>query len=137
MHNCRPSAQGWMEKADSRQELRNIKEASGFIMALNNTDRITIHNENTRRQTHNLRNLSLDQMADHRQAFHKDALMLAQEAPVPNQPVESHPIQTFQHHRGLYRASRGQNMGRQLAHNKYAPAHNTFGQNGHNKFRGR
>ena len=63
--------------------------------------------------------------------------MLAHEAPVPNQQVESHPIQTFQHHRGLDRAARGQNMGRQFAQNNYAPAHNTFGQNGHNKFRGR
>ena len=59
----------WMEKADTRQELRNIKENSGFIMALSSTDRVTVHNENTRHQTHNSRNLSLDQMADHLQAF--------------------------------------------------------------------
>ena len=134
-----------MEKADNRPEIRNIKEASGFIMALSNADRITIHNENTRRHTHNLRHLSLDQMADHLQAlaaekisFHKDAVMMAQEAPVANQPVEYHPIQTFNYnHRGMDRTPRGQNMNRQVAPPNYAPAHNKFGPMANNTFRGR
>ena len=81
-------------------------------MALSNTDRITINNENTRRHTHNLRHLFLDQMADHLQAlaaekisFHKDAVMMA---PVASQPMEYHPIQTFNNHRAIDRAARGQ-----------------------------
>ena len=75
-----------MEKAETRVELCKIKEVSGFLMAISNNDRLNIHNENSRRQTHNLKNLNLEQMCDFLQAlaaekinYEKEPIMTAQQ----------------------------------------------------------
>lgn len=103
-----------MEKADTRNELRKIKEVSSYLMALSNSDRVCIHNENARRNTHNLGNFSLDQMADHLQAlaaekisYIKEPVLLTQEE-LTNRHVDN--VQEMNQRRGGANPNRDRNF---------------------------
>ena len=53
-----------MEGHATRETVKKLKETNAFLMAISTADRVVIRNENERRATHNLPQLSLSQMAD-------------------------------------------------------------------------
>ena len=91
-----------MEGPATRETVKKLKETNAFLMAISTADRVVIRNENERRATHNLPQLSLSQMADTLQtlasekaSYARDPVLAAQE-PVNNvmprdQPRDNRP----------------------------------------------
>ena len=108
-----------MEGPATRETVKKLKETNAFLMAISTADRVVIRNENERRATHNLPQLSLSQMADTLQtlasekaSYARDPVLLAQE-PVNNVMPRDQPRDNRPKNLRNPRNAQGEGQGRQ------------------------